>query len=87
MAKVEVKMAVDSFGVITAALRKAKRRPRLGKVVSLDYDEDADVLYARFTHAKIVDSKLLDSDGMIIESLDSKNPIVGLGVMHASSLS
>lgn len=85
MAKTEVKMAVDPFRVIAAALKKVQRRLRLAKVVSIDYDEQADVLYARFTHAKIVDSEPLDADGMIMASLDSKDHIIGLVVMHASA--
>jgi len=85
LAKTQVKMAVDPFRVIAAALKKAQRRPRLGKVVSVDYDEQADVLYARFTHAKIVDSEPLDPDGMVMGSLDAKDRIVGLVVMHASA--
>ena len=86
MAKTQVRMAVDPFRVIAVALKKAQRQRRLGRVVSIDYDEQADVLYARFTHAKIVDSEPLDVDGMIIGSLDSKDHIVGLVVMHASAL-
>jgi uncharacterized protein YuzE len=79
-------MAVDPFRVTAAALKKAHRRPRLGRVVSVDYDEQADVLYARFTHAKIVDLEPLDADGTIMGSLDSKDHVVGLVVMHASAL-
>jgi len=86
LAKTQVRMAVDPFRVIAVALKKAQRQPRLGRVVSIDYDEQADVLYARFTHAKIVDSEPLDADGIIIGSLDSKDHIVGLVVMHASAL-
>ena len=66
--------------------KKAQRQPRPGRVVSIDYDEQADVLYARFIHAKIVDSEPLDADGMIMGSLDSKDHIIGLVVMHASAL-
>ena len=79
-------MAVDPFRVIAAALKRAKKSPRLRRIVSVDYDEKADVLYARFSHAKIVDSKPLDADGMVMASLDSKSGIVGLIVMHASTL-
>lgn len=76
---------MDPFRVIAAALKKVQMRRRLAKVVSIDYDEQADVLYARFTHAKIVDSEPLDADGMIMASLDSKDHIVGLVIMHAST--
>ena len=86
MAKTEVKMAVDPFRVIEAALKKSDGRPRIAKIVSVDYDEQADVLYTRFGHAKVVDSKPLDADGMVMASLDSKGHIVGLVIMHASTL-
>ena len=84
MAKAEVKMAVDPFQVIARALKKARKHPRLGKIVSVDYDERADVLYARFVHGKIVDSEPLDADGMVLASLDSKQHMIGLTVIHAS---
>lgn len=84
LAKTQVKTAVDPFRVIAAALKRAQRRPRLTKLVSVDYDEQADVLYARFSHAKIVDSEPLDADDMVVGSLDSKDRIVGLVIMHAS---
>lgn len=79
-------MAVDPFRAISVALKKAGRAPRMGKVVSVDYDEGADVLYARFSHGKIVDSKALDDAGMLIASLNSKGKIIGLVVLHASTL-
>jgi uncharacterized protein YuzE len=85
VAKAEVKMAVDPFQVIAKALRKSRRRPRLGKIVSVDYDEEADVLYAKFAHSKIVDSESLDDDGMVLASLDSKQHMIGLTILHASN--
>jgi len=85
LAKTQVRMAIDPFRAIAAALKKAQKRPRLAKIVTVDYDEEADVLYARFKHGKIVDSEPLDTDGMVLSSLDSKNHVVGLVVMHAST--
>ncbi len=85
MAKAQVKMAVDPFRIIAAALKKSKNRLRPGRIISIDYDEDADVLYARFSHAKIVDSKALDENGMVMSSLSSSGRTVGLVVMHAST--
>ncbi len=85
MAKAQVKMAVDPFRIIAAALKKSKNRLRPGRIISIDYDEDADVLYARFSHAKIVDSKPLDENGMVMSSLSSNGRTVGLVVMHAST--
>jgi uncharacterized protein YuzE len=87
VAKTEVKMAVDPFRVISKALEKAKKRPSLRKVVSVDYDEEADVLYARFGHGRIINSEPLDADGMVLASLDSKEHIIGLTIIHASELS
>ncbi len=80
-----VKMAVDPFRIIAAALKKSRKRLRPARLISVDYDEDADVLYARFNHAKIVDSKALDEDGMVMASLGSNGRTVGLVVMHAST--
>ena len=85
MAKVEVKMALDPFRVISHAMKKAKKHPRLARIVSVDYDEEADVMYARIRHGKIVDSEPLDPDGMILASLDSTHRPVGLVILHASS--
>ncbi|MGA8903631.1 MAG: DUF2283 domain-containing protein [Candidatus Bathyarchaeia archaeon] len=84
MTKAQVKMAVDLFRVIGTALKKSQNR--LPRLISVDYDEDGDVLYARFSHAKIVDSKALDEDGMVMASLGSNGRTVGLVVMHASTL-
>jgi len=85
VAKAEVRMAVDPFQVIARALKKAKKRPRFGKIISVDYDEQADVLYARFAHGKIVDSEPLDDEGMVLGSLGSKQNIIGLTIIHASN--
>ncbi len=77
-------MAVDPFKILTAAINKAGKGLHFARVVSVDYDEEVDVLYARFGHEKIVDSKPLDRDGMIMGSLSSKGKLVGLVIMHAS---
>ncbi len=78
-------MAIDPFHVLAKAIKKARKRPRFAKIVSLDYDEGADVLYARFTHGKITDTEPLDADGMVMASLDVKERIIGLMILHASS--
>jgi uncharacterized protein YuzE len=84
VAKVEVKMAVDPFQIITRALRRTKKRMRVGKIVSIDYDEEADVLYARFAPGKIVDSESLDEEGMVLGALDPRQHIIGITIIHAS---
>jgi uncharacterized protein YuzE len=85
LAKTQVRIAIDPFRVVGAVLNKAQRRPRLAKIVTVDYDEEADVLYARFKHGKIVDSEPPDTHGMVPSSLDSKNHVVGLVLVHAST--
>jgi len=87
LAKTEVRMAVDPFRVIAAALKKAERHPATRRLVSLDYDERADVLYARYSFGKIVDSEPLDQNGLIMASLDRRHRMIGLVVLHASTLS
>jgi len=87
LAKAQIRMALDPFKVLTAAISKAGKRLHLARVVSVDYDEEADVLYARFGHERIVDSKPLDRDGMIMGSLSPEGKLVGLVVMHASEFS
>ncbi len=82
-----VKMAVDPCRVISSALRKSKSHLRLRRLISVNYDEEADVLYARFSHTMIVDSKALDVNGMVMASLASNGRTVGLIIMHASSFS
>jgi len=86
VAKVEVRMAIDPFHVIRRALGKSRKHTRVGKIVSVDYDEEADVLYAKFTQRKTVDSEPLDDDGMVVASLDSRQHMTGLTIMHASNL-
>jgi Protein of unknown function (DUF2283). len=51
---------------------------------SLDYDEEADILYVKFKHAKIVDNDSLDDKGLITASLDEHGKVVGLVIMEAS---
>lgn len=87
MAKAEVRMAIDPFRVIAQALKKTKTHRPLSTIVSVDYDEDADVLYAKFSHGKIVDSESLDSYGMVLASLDSRQHMIGLTIIHASEFS
>ena len=84
MAKVKVRMAIDSFETVVRALAHVEKRVALGKVVSLNYDEGADVLYVKFRHSKIVDNEPLDEKGLILASLDESREVVGLMIMEAS---
>jgi len=45
----DLRMAVDPFSVLDGLAEKARDRIR-GRVVSVDYDEEADVLYVQFRH-------------------------------------
>jgi uncharacterized protein YuzE len=47
-------------------------------MVSVDYDDKADVLYVKFRHAKIVDNETLDDKGLVTASLDEHGKVVGL---------
>jgi len=84
MAKVEVKMALDPFKAVRGALRHIKKPPSLGKIIAIDYDEEADVLYVKFKHSKTVDNKPLDNEGLMLASMDERNEVAGLTIMEAS---
>ncbi len=86
MEEVKVSMGIDPFNTIKKALAKAKKPIKLKKAVSLSYDEEADILYVKFNYSKIVDHEPLDADGLILASLDSKEEVVGLIIMEASTL-
>lgn len=86
MAKGEVKMAVDPFRVLRAALAKTKRHLRLKSIISIDYDEESDILYVKFSQKPLKDTSPLDQDGMILASLDRRGEVAGLMVMEASRL-
>lgn len=80
-----MRMAIDPFETVRRALAHVEKRVTLGKVVSLNYDEGADVLYVKFRHSKIVDNEPLDEKGLILASLDESQEVVGLMIMEASS--
>lgn len=84
MAEIKVKMAIDPFLVVGNALACARKRKVPERVVSVDYDDEADVLYVKFKHAQIVDSEGLDSEGLVVASLDSLGSVIGLTIMDAS---
>ncbi len=84
MAENKVKMAIDPFQVIGNALARARKIKVPEKIVSVDYDDEADVLYVKFKHARIVDNDPLDNDGLVLASVDSHGKIIGLTIMEAS---
>ena len=84
MAEIKVRMAIDPFITVENALSCAKKLKLPQTLVSVDYDDEADVLYVKFKHSKIVDNDSLDDKGLITASLDEHGKIVGLVIMEAS---
>lgn len=87
MAKAEVKMALDPLKVIKRALSYSRKSLGSKKVIALDFDEEADILYVKFNHSKIADTEPLDEKGLVAASLDNRKRIVGLVIMEASRFS
>lgn len=87
MAEIKVRMAIDPFLTVENALSHAKKLNLPTKMVSVDYDDEADILYVKFKHAKIVDNDSLDNKGLITASLDEHGKVVGLVIMEASKFS
>lgn len=87
MAKAEVKMAFDPLKVIRRALSYCGKSLGSRKVIALDFDEEADILYVKFNHSKIADTEPLDEKGLVAASLDDSKRVVGLVIMQASRFS
>jgi len=85
LAKTEVRTAIDPFKVVKRALSKVKKKPSTNKIIAIDYDEGADILYVRFKHSRTVDNEPLDDDGLILASLNQQNEVIGLTIMEAST--
>ena len=84
MAEIKIKMAIDPFKTVGNALSRARKLKLPHTMVSVDYDDAADVLYIKFKHAKIVDNNALDDKGLVTASLDERGNVVGLVIMEAS---
>lgn len=54
--EIKMKMAIDPFKVVGKALVSAKKQRVPRRVVFVDYDEEADVLYVKFRYARMIDS-------------------------------
>lgn len=85
MAQVKVRMAVDPFKVIENAISKCKPSPSLEKVISVDYDEEADVLYVELSSEPAFDSKALDQNGLVVAGLNRRGDIIRLTIMNAGT--
>lgn len=83
MDEADLRMAVDPFSVLDGLAEKARDRIR-GRVVSVDYDEEADVLYVQFRHDEGVDNEALDDEGYVIGKLNRSGEVVGLTIIDAS---
>jgi len=83
LGEADLRMAVDPFSVLDGLAEKARDRIR-GRVVSVDYDEEADVLYVQFRHDEGVDSEALDEEGYVIGRLNGSGEVVGLTIIDAS---
>lgn len=84
MAEIKMRMAIDPFKTVGNALSCARKLKLPQTMISVDYDDEADVLYVKFRHAKIVDNNPLDDKGLVMASLDEHGKIVGLVIMEAS---
>ncbi len=87
MAKIEVTMPIEPLKVIKKALSYSGKNLGARKIIAIDFDEDADILYVKFSHSKIVDTEPLDKKGLVAASLDSNKEIAGLVIMEASRFS
>ena len=85
MAETEVRMVIDPFKVVARALSKAKEKPSVNRIIAIDYDENADILYVRFKPSRTVDNEPLDDSGLVLASLNQQNEVVGLTIMEAST--
>jgi len=79
----DLRMAVDPFSVLDSVAERARRHIR-GRVVSVDYDEEADVLYVQFKHDEGVDNEVLDEEGYVIGKLNRSGEVIGLTIIDAS---
>jgi uncharacterized protein YuzE len=87
MAGNKVRMAIDPFKTVENALARAGKLNLAQTMVSVDYDDEADILYVKFRHVKTIDNKSLDDKGLVIASLDERGKIAGLMIMEASKFS
>ena len=84
MAEIKMRMAIDPFIYRRKCLVLRKKIKLPQTTVSVDYDDEADVLYVKFKHSKIVDNDSLDDKGLITAFLDEHGKVVGLVIMEAS---
>ncbi|MFQ6134258.1 MAG: DUF2283 domain-containing protein [Nitrososphaerales archaeon] len=80
-------MAIEPLRVVKRALSYCGKNLGSRRVIAVDFDEDADILYVKFKHSKIADTEPLDRKGLVAASLDDNKGIVGLIIMEASRFS
>jgi len=86
VAKVKLRMAIDPFKVLDHVAEKVGKELVGKRVVSIDYDEEADVLYIQFKLDEEVDNEALDEEGYVIGKLNNKGEIIGLTITDASQI-
>jgi uncharacterized protein YuzE len=82
MAEINVRMAIDPFSTVGKASSCVKKLKLPQTTVSVDYDDEADILHVKFKHAKIVDNDLLDDKGLVTASLYEHGKVVELVIME-----
>lgn len=78
------KMNIDPFRIVANALSFAKKLKLPRKMVFVDYNDEADILYVKFKRAKTVDNASLDDEGLVTAFFDERGKVVGLVIMAAS---
>ena len=84
MAEIKVRMVIDPFKTVEKALSFAKKLKLPRKMVFVDYDDKADILYVKFNRSKVVDNESLDDEGLVTAFFDERGKVVGLVIMAAS---
>jgi uncharacterized protein YuzE len=84
MAEIKISMGLDPFKVVHKAIEDVEKFKAPNRIVAIDYDEEADILYVKFRHTKIVDNEPLDKRGLVLASLDQQGQVAGLIIMEAS---
>ena len=85
MEKARIRVAIDPFKVLDKVAEKIEKELKGEKVISIDYDEEADILYVQFKQEEGVDNKSLDDEGYVIGKLNREGEIIGLTILDAKT--
>lgn len=79
-------MPIDPFQILDKLLPIFPQALLGRKIVALDYDKEADVLYVSFVPKPFaVDSEPLDERGLVIAGLNKSEKIVRLTILNVNS--